>query len=127
MEDKLDAITNDNTEWSSICRECYNEIKELSKPVSKIPKQTYPLDDKHVVLFEKYGPVIQYKNEEDKYEYISVKRNFKIDVDKLKNKEYTIEDLIASFLHQPVVHFPFSPGTSLLLFGFSIFLSFRQN
>lgn len=95
MEDKLDAITNDNTEWSSICRECYNEIKELSKPVSKIPKQTYPLDDKHVVLFEKYGPVIQYKNEDDKYEYISVKRDFKIDIDKLKNKEYTIEDLIA--------------------------------
>ena len=95
MEDKLDAITNDNTEWSSICRECYNEIKELSKPVSKIPKQTYYLDDKHVVLFEKYGPVIQYKNEEGVYEYISVKRNFKIDIDKLKNKEYTIEDLIA--------------------------------
>jgi len=46
-------------------------------------------------LFEKYGPVIQYKNEDNAYEYISVKRNFEIDIDKLKNKEYTIEDLIA--------------------------------
>ena len=27
--------------------------------------------------------------------HISVKRDFKIDIDKLKNKEYTIEDLIA--------------------------------
>ena len=95
MEDKLDAITNNASEWSSICRECYNEIKELSKPVSKIPKQTYPLDDTHVVLFEKYGPVIQRKTADDTYEYISVKRNFKIDIDKLKNKEYTIEDLMA--------------------------------
>ena len=95
MEDKLDAITNDNTEWSSICRDCYNEIKELSKPVSKIPKQTYPLDEKHVVLFEKFGPVIQYKNDKDVYEYISIKRNFKIDMDKLKNNEYTVDDLIA--------------------------------
>ena len=59
------------------------------------PKQTYPLDDTHVVLFEKYGPVIQRKTADDTYEYISVKRNFKIDIDKLKNKEYTIEDLMA--------------------------------
>ena len=46
-------------------------------------------------MVEKYGPVIQYKNDEDKYEYISVKRNFKIDIDKLKNKEYTLADMIA--------------------------------
>jgi DNA topoisomerase I len=95
MEDKLDLITNDNNEWSSICRDCYQEITTLSKPVSKIPKQTYPLDDTHVVLFEKYGPVIQFIKEDDTYEYISVKRDFKIDIDKLKKGEYTVEMLMA--------------------------------
>ena len=95
MEDKLDTITNNANEWSSICKECYEEIKTLSKPVSKIPKQTYPLDDKHVLLFERYGPVIQTKKEDDTYEYISVKKDIKIDIEKLKNGEYTVEQLMA--------------------------------
>jgi len=95
MEDKLDIITNNANEWSSICKECYDEIKTLSKPVSKIPKQTYPLDDKHVLLFERYGPVIQTTKEDDTYEYISVKKDIKIDIEKLKNGEYTVEQLMA--------------------------------
>ena len=95
MEDKLDIITNNASEWSSICKECYEEIKTLSKPVSKIPKQTYLLDDKHVLLFERYGPVIQTKKEDDTYEYISVKKDIKIDIEKLKNGEYTVEQLMA--------------------------------
>ena len=95
MEDKLDIITNNANEWSSICKECYEEIKTLSKPVSKIPKQTYPLDDKHVLLFERYGPVIQTTKEDDTYEYISVKKDIKIDIEKLKNGEYTVEQLMA--------------------------------
>lgn len=95
MEDKLDMVMNNANDWSSVCKECYEEIKILSKPVSKIPKQTYPLDDKHVLLFERYGPVIQTKNEDDTYEYISVKKDIKINIEKLKNGEYTVEQLMA--------------------------------
>ena len=72
-----------------------NEINTLSKPVSKIPKQTYPIDDKYTVLFEKYGPVIQFVNDEKAYEYLSIKSDIKLDIEKLKNKEYTIDELIA--------------------------------
>ena len=95
MEDKLDMVMNNDNDWSSVCKECYEEIKTLSKPVSKIPKQTYQLDDKHVLLFERYGPVIQTKNEDDTYEYISVKKDIKINIEKLKNGEYTVEQLMA--------------------------------
>jgi DNA topoisomerase-1 len=93
MEDKLDIITNNDNDWSNICRECYNDIKNMTKSI-KIEKQTYPLDDKHVLLFEKYGPVIQYVNDKNEYEYISVKKDFPIDLEKLKNKEYTLDELI---------------------------------
>ena len=98
MEEKLDIINNNddkNDDWASICRDCYNEINTLSKPVSKIPKQTYPIDDKYTIIFEKYGPVIQFVNDENAYEYLSIKSDIKLDVEKLKNKEYDVNELIA--------------------------------
>lgn len=95
MEEKLDVISDNDNDWASICRDCYNEITTLSKPVSKIPKQTYPIDDKYTILFEKYGPVIQFINDENKPEYISIKTDIKLDIEKLKNHEYTVDELIA--------------------------------
>lgn len=94
MELQLDDISNGViSEWSSLCKNCYKEIKELSKPIDKISKQTYEIDDKHTLLFEKYGPVISYKeNEENKF--LPVKKDMYLDIDKLRQKEYTLESLV---------------------------------
>jgi DNA topoisomerase-1 len=95
MEDKLDLIsTGTESEWANICKENYNEIKELSKPVTNIAKQTYEIDETHIFAFDKYGPVIRHIIDNDKMEYISVKKDINIDLDKLKNKEYNLEDLV---------------------------------
>jgi topoisomerase IA-like protein len=77
-----------------LCKENYDEIKTLSKPISNIAKQTYEIDDTHIFAFDKYGPVIRHLLEDDKMEYISVKKDISIDLEKLKNKEYTLDDLI---------------------------------
>jgi DNA topoisomerase-1 len=95
MEDRLDLVSSGTeTEWSNLCKENYDEIKTLSKPISNIAKQTYEIDDTHIFAFDKYGPVIRHLLEDDKMEYISVKKDISIDLEKLKNKEYTLDDLI---------------------------------
>ena len=39
MEDKLDLISSGTIdEWESLCKECYNQIKELAKPIKNITK-----------------------------------------------------------------------------------------
>jgi len=92
MEDKLDEVSSGKeTQWSKLCKECYNEIKELSKELTNLTKQVYPIDDTHEYIFEKYGPVIRKKLEDGTFEYKQAK--MKVDFEKLKNKEYSVDEL----------------------------------
>ena len=94
MEENLDQISNGELlEWSQPCRNCYNEIKELSKPVAKLEKQIFVLDQQHDFIFERYGPVIRKRADDGSFSYISVNKEMKIDLDKLKRGEYTVEEL----------------------------------
>jgi DNA topoisomerase-1 len=94
METDLDIIATGNiTNWSNICKKCYAEIKELSKPMSKLEKQIYTLDEKHDYIFEKYGPVIRIRQEDGTFEYKAAKKDMKIDLEKLKTGQYTIDEL----------------------------------
>jgi len=114
LEMELDEIAKNlhNEEWYTICRKCNDEIKELIKN-TKIEKPQYKIDDQHVLLYEKYGPVLKIINEkeiilEDKQTdekeeskkneenptYISVKKDIIIDLEKLKNGNYDLEELI---------------------------------
>jgi DNA topoisomerase-1 len=106
MEERLDEVTY-GSEWAEICKRCYSEIKEYSKPVSSLTKQTFQLDAEHVFVFHMNGPVIKKISAETddddgddcddppakKATYISVKKNIEIDVEKLKRSEYTLADL----------------------------------
>ena len=120
MEEELDEITN-GSEWAQICKECYNEIKELSKPVNALTKQTFKIDDNHIFMFAMHGPVIKKLNQHvddngggdddiddrdgdddddetapavaRKPTYMTVKKNIDIDIEKLKRGEYTLADL----------------------------------
>ena len=94
MEDKLDEVSSgQENEWSKLCKNCYNEIKELSKELTSLTKQVYPLDETHDYIFEKFGPVIRHKLEDGTFEYKQAKKDMKIDFDKLKNREYTVDEL----------------------------------
>lgn len=95
MENKLDHIsTGKELEWSSVCNECYNEIKRLSKDAGIVTKQTYMIDDLHHLVFEKYGPVIKQTQDDGTIEYLPVKKDVTINLERLKKNEYTLDDLL---------------------------------
>lgn len=95
MESKLDLISSGElTDWSNVCKECYDEIVKLSKPVEKISKQTYTIDDEHIFTFDKYGPVIRCITDPDNLSFLSVRKDINIDLAKLEKGEYNLEDLL---------------------------------
>jgi len=96
MESELDLISSgEQSDQSEICKQCYKEILDLSKPVENIAKQIYKLDEEHVFTFDKYGPVIRKRSDNsDKLEFISVRKDINIDMSKIMAGEYTLEDLI---------------------------------
>lgn len=95
MELELDSICNNEDKiWNIICKECYNEIKIISKTMKNINKKTYEISPGYSLAFEKYGPVIRHDLDNNEYEYLSVKKDFVFDLDKLSNKEYNLQDII---------------------------------
>jgi len=95
MESKLDLVSSGElTDWSNVCKECYDEIIKLSKPVEKISKQTYKIDDEHIFTFDKYGPVIRCMIDPDNLSFLSVRKDINIDLAKLEKGEYNLEDLL---------------------------------
>jgi DNA topoisomerase-1 len=97
MEQQLDIISyNSLIEWSSICKECYVEIVKLSNELKKLGKQNFVLDENHSFAFEKMGPVIKESREDGTLAFLPVKQGIQINLDKLKNKQYSLDDLVES-------------------------------
>ena len=91
MEEDLDKISRGEKVWYSLCDECNNQIKDLSKNIKSNNKKGYVIDEHHTYMIGKYGPVIKYeKDGETKFK--NVKKD--IDIEKLKNKEYKLEEII---------------------------------
>lgn len=94
MEDKLDEVSSGKEkDWAKLCKTCYNEIGELEKPMKTLEKQVFPIDETHDFVFEKFGPVVRTRTEEGTFEYKPVKKTMKIDLEKVKNREYTLDEL----------------------------------
>ena len=93
MENELDKIT---TQESSItlCAQCDESIQELIKPVAKIEKQQYKIDANHFLVFNQYGASIKQTAPGKDTVYLPVKKTLKLDLDKLKRGEYTLDDLL---------------------------------
>jgi hypothetical protein len=95
MEIELDKIADGSTKkWYEICKDVLDEIKTRIKPLSKIEKQSYPIDDTHTLIYEKYGIVISSVDSNNNTVYKSVRKDINIDLEKLKNKEYKLEDIL---------------------------------
>jgi len=91
----LDDISNGTcVDWASICKKCVSEIKSYTQYLTGLSKQTFPIEDGYVYIFEKYGPAIKHTLDDGSIEYIPAKKNMNIDLEKLKNKEYSLDDLI---------------------------------
>jgi DNA topoisomerase-1 len=96
MEILLDKIAKGEYIWYELCNLCNNEIDNNIKLLSKNSKIVYKIDNYHSYLVGKYGPVIKYvkklENGNEEIIFKSVKKN--IDLKKLKNGEYSLNDLL---------------------------------
>tara|TARA_B100000902_G_C27320033_1_gene923781 strand:+ start:2737 stop:5088 length:2352 start_codon:yes stop_codon:yes gene_type:complete len=95
METILDKISGgEEDNWSSICNNCYNQIKTLSKGLSKLKKLSFEIEPNYDIVFECYGPTIKHNKNDGTTEYIPLIPGTEINLDKLKNNEYKLNELI---------------------------------
>lgn len=90
MEDNLDLIENGKMLWHSLCNSCNVEIDTLSKKI-KGERESYKIDENHTYMIGKYGPVIKCEIG-DKTTWKKIKSD--IDLDKLKQGKYKLEDIV---------------------------------
>jgi DNA topoisomerase-1 len=97
MEEDLDKIAESAEvakTWWKICERVNQEIKELTKPVENVAKQLYKLDETHSLIFHQYGVSIKHILGNGDTEYLPVKKSIQIDLDKLKQGKYTLDELL---------------------------------
>ena len=91
MENSLDLISKGEKIWHSLCETCYNEIDSLSSEINTNHKENIVIDENHVYMIAKYGPVIRCEIDGN-ISWKSVKKN--IDLEKLKNGKYDLSEII---------------------------------
>tara|TARA_Y100000591_G_C21854510_1_gene714198 strand:- start:4669 stop:6978 length:2310 start_codon:yes stop_codon:yes gene_type:complete len=87
MEDQLDLIAKGNKQYYELCKDCMNLIDSTQLQSDTNIK----IDEYHQYVIGKHGPVIKFNNGSD-VKFYSIKSD--IDLDKLKNQEYKLDDLI---------------------------------
>ena len=97
MEEQLDAIAKDPETSSSkdaldknICLSCDQTIDALSKTLSTMKRQEIVIDSSHVFVMTRQGPAIR----SNEGAYLSVNPGLNLDIDRLKNGEYTLDNLV---------------------------------
>jgi hypothetical protein len=110
MEDELDLLSSQQSDealasWHQICKKCFDDITERSKPLAKQTKQTFALADTadYVLVFNTYGASIKSSNRgtqdargggDGKTKYMKIRPDIELDLDKAKRCEYTMSELI---------------------------------
>ncbi len=90
MENHLDLIAKNQMIWYNLCEMCLSDINET--PCIQERKQ-YQIDKNHIYMIGKYGPVIKYTEEDGvTVKFKNVKKD--IDMNKLENGEYTLDDIL---------------------------------
>ena len=91
MEDDLDKISSGVKIWHEVCSNCNTKIDEFIDKLKVENKIEIKIDDNHVYMVGKHGPVI--KCLEDK-SFKSIKKDIDFDIRKLENGEYNLEELV---------------------------------
>ena len=94
MEMDLDTINETNGKYKEVCDKCNKNILSQMEPIKKLNKESFKIDDTYELVYEKYGPVLRKTQEDGSYQYTSVKRELRLNIDKLKAGEYNLEDLV---------------------------------
>jgi DNA topoisomerase-1 len=78
-----------------ICKDCYDYVKTLSKPLLGIEKKTYPIGDSgYDLVFQQFGASLKRVLGDGTIEYKTVKKGLSIDLQRLSKGEYNLDELI---------------------------------
>ena len=100
MEAELDKISNGDMTLLELCKECNNTIDASIKNIKKQDKPIVKIDKYHTYTIGKYGPVIKHTDDDGVISFKQINKNIKIDLNKLKNGEYKLSELIGMDNHQ---------------------------
>jgi len=94
MEDDLDKIYQGESDWYTICQSCYSLMEtQVANMITHEKKYEIRLDDHHVYMIGKYGPVIKKTTDDKKVSFLPVKEG--IDLKRVERGEYTLDDIIS--------------------------------
>ena len=94
MEAELDKISNGDMKLLDLCKACNNTIDASIKNIKKQDKPIVKIDNYHTYTIGKYGPVIKHTDDDGVITFKQINKNIKIDLNKLKNGEYKLSELI---------------------------------
>ena len=100
MEDDLDKISKGEKVWHELCKSCLTEIEKNCSKLVDEKKCEIKIDDTHFYIIGKHGPVIKClqkatgKSKKDEVSFLPVKEG--LDLKKLENGEYRLEDIVAT-------------------------------
>lgn len=97
METRLDMIASDQQVWHTLCGDCYADLMRLTRELKGLEKLEYVIDDHHVYIIGKNGPVIKC-NENGVVKFKPVRQN--LDMGKLERGEYQLEEVVEEALKQ---------------------------
>jgi DNA topoisomerase-1 len=95
MEDELDKIAKGDIMWFDLCKNCNNQIDLLIDGLKDETKIEIKLDENNTYIVGKYGPVIKFTeiiNGKEEIKFKPIKKD--LDIHKLENGEYNIEDIV---------------------------------
>lgn len=98
MEDDLDKIGRGEKVWYKLCEDCLKEINKCCEKLVDEKKCEIKIDDQHFYIIGKHGPVIKKiddveSGKKNNVSFLPVKEG--VDMKKLEQGEYKLEDLIA--------------------------------
>ena len=95
MESFLDKVSKGELIWFQICSSCNKELDNLIKLVKNETKFELQIDVNNTYMIGKYGPVVKCVEKTDGKEEVifkSIKKN--LDIKKIENGEYELNDII---------------------------------
>jgi DNA topoisomerase I len=91
MEDDLDKISKGEKIWHEVCKNYNEKIDTFIDNLKDDKKVEIKIDETHVYMIGKHGPVIKCLTDKT---FKGIKKDINIDLYKLENGGYKLEDLI---------------------------------
>ena len=93
MEDRLDKVSKGEGDWVRLCELCDEQLESLIPSIPDKTERSITIDKNHIYMVGRYGPVIKYEKEGESTSFKKVRED--IDLEKLRQGEYALEDILA--------------------------------